>query len=183
MLFVSAPLLVSGAREAFATVDPKLERVARSLGDTAWGSLSPRHAAARGARHPRRQHPRLGAERERVRLDRHPHLQPEGRQHPDLRPVHRVRAAGGRAGRGAAAHGGARRLRAGAPGRAEGAPVIRLDGLRRAGRPLRPGGHLVRGADWRLCPHHRAHRQRQDDAARRHRGPHAAARRPGVGTW
>ena len=39
MLFVSAPLLVSGAREAFATVDPKLERVARSLGDTAWGSF------------------------------------------------------------------------------------------------------------------------------------------------
>lgn len=36
MLFVSAPLLVSGAREAFATVDPKLERVARSLGDSAW---------------------------------------------------------------------------------------------------------------------------------------------------
>ncbi len=39
MLFVSAPLLVSGAREAFATVDPKLERVARSLGDSAWGSF------------------------------------------------------------------------------------------------------------------------------------------------
>jgi molybdate/tungstate transport system permease protein len=36
MLFVSAPILVSGAREAFATVDPKLERVARSLGDTPW---------------------------------------------------------------------------------------------------------------------------------------------------
>jgi molybdate/tungstate transport system permease protein len=36
MLFVSAPLLVSGAREAFATVDPKLERVARSLGDSSW---------------------------------------------------------------------------------------------------------------------------------------------------
>ena len=36
MLFVSAPLLVSGAREAFATVDPKLERVARSLGDNSW---------------------------------------------------------------------------------------------------------------------------------------------------
>ena len=36
MLFVSAPLVVSGAREAFTSVDPKLERVARSLGDTAW---------------------------------------------------------------------------------------------------------------------------------------------------
>ena len=35
MLFVSAPLVVSGAREAFAAVDPKLERVARTLGDTA----------------------------------------------------------------------------------------------------------------------------------------------------
>ncbi len=34
MLFVSAPILVSGAREAFAAVDPRLERVARSLGDT-----------------------------------------------------------------------------------------------------------------------------------------------------
>jgi molybdate/tungstate transport system permease protein len=36
MLFVSAPLVVSGAREAFASVDPKLERVARTLGDPAW---------------------------------------------------------------------------------------------------------------------------------------------------
>jgi molybdate/tungstate transport system permease protein len=36
MLFVSAPLLVSGAREAFAGVDPKLERVARTLGDSGW---------------------------------------------------------------------------------------------------------------------------------------------------
>jgi molybdate/tungstate transport system permease protein len=36
MLFVSAPLLVSGAREAFASVDPQLERVARTLGDSAW---------------------------------------------------------------------------------------------------------------------------------------------------
>ena len=34
MLFVSAPLLVSGAREAFRAVDPRLERVARSLGDS-----------------------------------------------------------------------------------------------------------------------------------------------------
>ncbi|HEU5170844.1 MAG TPA: ABC transporter permease [Gemmatimonadales bacterium] len=36
MLFVSAPILVSGAREAFRSVDPKLERVARTLGDTPW---------------------------------------------------------------------------------------------------------------------------------------------------
>ena len=36
MLFVSAPLLVSGAREAFRSVDPQLERVARTLGDTGW---------------------------------------------------------------------------------------------------------------------------------------------------
>ena len=34
MAFVSIPILVSGAREAFAGVDPRLERVARSLGDT-----------------------------------------------------------------------------------------------------------------------------------------------------
>jgi len=34
MLFVSAPLLVSGAREAFRAVDPRLERVARTLGDS-----------------------------------------------------------------------------------------------------------------------------------------------------
>jgi molybdate/tungstate transport system permease protein len=39
MLFVSAPLLVSGAREAFATVDPKLERVARTLGDSGWDAF------------------------------------------------------------------------------------------------------------------------------------------------
>jgi molybdate/tungstate transport system permease protein len=36
MLFVSAPLVVNGAREAFVGVDPKLERVARTLGDTGW---------------------------------------------------------------------------------------------------------------------------------------------------
>ena len=36
MLFVSAPILVSGAREAFLAVDPRLERVARSLGDSPW---------------------------------------------------------------------------------------------------------------------------------------------------
>jgi molybdate/tungstate transport system permease protein len=36
MLFVSAPILVSGAQEAFRAVDPKLERVARTLGDTPW---------------------------------------------------------------------------------------------------------------------------------------------------
>jgi len=36
MLFVSAPLVISGAREAFASVDPQLERVARTLGDTPW---------------------------------------------------------------------------------------------------------------------------------------------------
>ncbi len=34
MLFVSAPIVVSAAREAFRGVDPKLERVARTLGDT-----------------------------------------------------------------------------------------------------------------------------------------------------
>src|SRR5215207_5407790 len=39
MLFVSAPILVSGAREAFRNVDPQLERVARTLGDTAWGAF------------------------------------------------------------------------------------------------------------------------------------------------
>lgn len=36
MLFVSAPLVASGAREAFAAVDPRLERVARTLGDSPW---------------------------------------------------------------------------------------------------------------------------------------------------
>jgi len=36
MLFVSAPLYVSAAREAFARVDPRLESVARTLGDDAW---------------------------------------------------------------------------------------------------------------------------------------------------
>lgn len=36
MLFVSAPLFVSGAREAFARVDPRYEAVARTLGDSPW---------------------------------------------------------------------------------------------------------------------------------------------------
>lgn len=39
MLFVSAPIVVSAAREAFRGVDPKLERVARTLGDTGWGAF------------------------------------------------------------------------------------------------------------------------------------------------
>jgi molybdate/tungstate transport system permease protein len=39
MLFVSAPILVSGAREAFQAVDPQLERVARTLGDTGWSAF------------------------------------------------------------------------------------------------------------------------------------------------
>jgi molybdate/tungstate transport system permease protein len=36
MLFVSAPLYVSAAREAFARVDVRYESVARTLGDDAW---------------------------------------------------------------------------------------------------------------------------------------------------
>ncbi len=36
MLFVSAPLYISGAREAFARVEPRYEGVARTLGDDAW---------------------------------------------------------------------------------------------------------------------------------------------------
>jgi molybdate/tungstate transport system permease protein len=39
MLFVSAPLYVSGAREAFARVDVRYEAVARTLGDPAWGAF------------------------------------------------------------------------------------------------------------------------------------------------
>ncbi len=39
MLFVSAPLLVSAAREAFDRVDPRLEAVARTLGDTPWRAV------------------------------------------------------------------------------------------------------------------------------------------------
>jgi molybdate/tungstate transport system permease protein len=36
MLFVSAPLYISAAREAFARVDARYEAVARTLGDPAW---------------------------------------------------------------------------------------------------------------------------------------------------
>jgi molybdate/tungstate transport system permease protein len=36
MLFVSAPLYISAAREAFARVDQRYEAVARTLGDPAW---------------------------------------------------------------------------------------------------------------------------------------------------
>ncbi len=39
MLFVSAPLLVSAAREAFDRVDPRLEAVARTLGDPPWRAV------------------------------------------------------------------------------------------------------------------------------------------------
>lgn len=39
MLFVSAPLFVSAAREAFDRVDPRFEGVARTLGDSRWQAL------------------------------------------------------------------------------------------------------------------------------------------------
>ncbi|MGQ0538429.1 MAG: ABC transporter permease [Gemmatimonadaceae bacterium] len=39
MLFVSTPLYVSGAREAFARVDRRYEAVARTLGDPPWRAL------------------------------------------------------------------------------------------------------------------------------------------------
>jgi molybdate/tungstate transport system permease protein len=39
MLFISAPLYVSAAREAFARVDPRYESVARTLGDDAWRAI------------------------------------------------------------------------------------------------------------------------------------------------
>lgn len=39
MLFVSAPLYVSGAREAFTRVDRRFENVARTLGDDAWSAF------------------------------------------------------------------------------------------------------------------------------------------------
>jgi molybdate/tungstate transport system permease protein len=39
MLFVSAPLYVSAAREAFARVDPRYESVARTLGDDVWRAV------------------------------------------------------------------------------------------------------------------------------------------------
>ena len=39
MLFVSAPLYVSAAREAFDRVDPRFEGVARTLGDSRWQAM------------------------------------------------------------------------------------------------------------------------------------------------
>jgi molybdate/tungstate transport system permease protein len=39
MLFVSAPLYVSAAREAFDRVDPRFEGVARTLGDARWRAM------------------------------------------------------------------------------------------------------------------------------------------------
>ena len=39
MLFVSAPLYVSAAREAFDRVDPRFEGVARTLGDSRWTAI------------------------------------------------------------------------------------------------------------------------------------------------
>jgi molybdate/tungstate transport system permease protein len=39
MLFVSAPLYVSAAREAFDRIDPRFEGVARTLGDSRWRAM------------------------------------------------------------------------------------------------------------------------------------------------
>lgn len=40
MLFVAAPLFISGAREAFARVSPRYEAVARTLGDSPWRAFA-----------------------------------------------------------------------------------------------------------------------------------------------
>ncbi len=40
MLFVSLPYLVDAAREGFEAVDPRLERVARTLGASPWGAFT-----------------------------------------------------------------------------------------------------------------------------------------------
>lgn len=39
MLFVSLPFLVDSAREGFEAVDPRLERIARTLGASPWGAF------------------------------------------------------------------------------------------------------------------------------------------------
>ena len=39
MTFVSAPFLINSAREGFRSVDPRLEKVARSLGASEWGAF------------------------------------------------------------------------------------------------------------------------------------------------
>ena len=39
MLFVAAPIFVAGAREAFARVDERYERAARTLGDSSWNAV------------------------------------------------------------------------------------------------------------------------------------------------
>jgi molybdate/tungstate transport system permease protein len=47
MLFVSAPLYVSAARESFARVDARFEAVARTLGDDAWRAFARRSSCGR----------------------------------------------------------------------------------------------------------------------------------------
>ncbi len=39
MTFVSAPLLINSAKEGFRSVDPRLEKVARTLGASEWGAF------------------------------------------------------------------------------------------------------------------------------------------------
>jgi len=39
MLFVSVPFLINSARDGFQSVDPRLEKIARSLGATEWGAF------------------------------------------------------------------------------------------------------------------------------------------------
>jgi len=39
MLFISAPFLINSAREGFQSVDPRMEKVARSLGASEWGAF------------------------------------------------------------------------------------------------------------------------------------------------
>ena len=107
MLFVSAPLYVSAAREAFARVDARYESVARTLGDDAWRAFRRVTLPLVGARAHRRGGRDVGARGERVRRDRHSHVQSEGRERVELRSIHELRAE-----RGAARRRGARAVRA-----------------------------------------------------------------------
>ncbi len=94
-----APLYVSAAREAFARVDVRYESVARSLGDPAWRVFRrvTLPLSARGLIAARNRD--VGARGKRVRRDRDPHVQSQGRERVELRPVHELRLERGAAGR------------------------------------------------------------------------------------
>ncbi len=90
MLFVSLPYLVNMSREAFALIDPELEKIALVEGASPWQAFSLCLAAARLAWSAEWGADDVGTRHQRVRGSRHTGLPSQDRAGVDLRIVQRL---------------------------------------------------------------------------------------------